>query len=49
MRLYMHSGVARNSQWLRGSGGGLGADPTALGDFCNFSKNNAFLCIFRPK
>jgi len=27
---------------------GLGAEPPALGDFCNFfNKNNAFLCIFR--
>jgi len=29
---------------------GLGEDLPALGDFCIFfTKNKAFLCIFRPK
>jgi len=53
------SGIARNSQWRIGGLGvepqmpkarGLGAKPPALGDFLQFfNKNNAFLCIFRPK
>jgi len=33
---------------LRGSG--AESELPAMGDFCNFSKKNAFLCIlFRPK
>jgi len=41
------SGVARISQW--GVGEGLGAEPPALVDFCNFfNKNIALLFIFRP-
>jgi len=44
VELVMTSGVARISEWEWGFGGlpeairGLGAEPPALGDFCNFFK-----------
>jgi len=58
--MVLSSGVARNSQWGIGGLGaeppaaegklGVEAKPPALDDFLQFFiKNNAFLCIFRPK
>jgi len=44
-----YSGVARNFQ-LGVFGGGLGAEPPALEDFCNFSlKTSIFMHISTPK